>query len=154
MSAIVITITIFRKLIKQNRYQITGRLGFFFHNSVHQSIKMNKSKSQNYIDNENNDLIRITHFVNPHNFYYKIDEGFLNEDLMKLENQLRLHGIDWMKKHRDVTEFKPKVGETVGLLHQPWNKYIRVVIDSIAEFMHHENKYILWAIDYGYVFAT
>lgn len=101
--------------------------------------------------NINSELIKITHFVNPHHFYFKYDKGTLDDRQVKLEFQIQVHCLQWLKRRDEAGEFAPKIGDTVAMLYRPWNKYIRVLVDTIIDFVHCDKRYILWAIDLGYV---
>jgi hypothetical protein len=88
--------------------------------------------------------IRITHFVNPHLFYYKLDE--FNADLDNLEEEILNELTD---NTCETNNFQPESGDVVAFLHKRWSKWIRVVVDKVLECTTADAVYVLWAIDYG-----
>lgn len=103
----------------------------------------------NTVDIKKNEIyaIAITHFINPHHFYFKIDDGLITEDLIHLENEILRHA----KAHgHGVSEFTPVVGNVLAFSYTPWNKWIRARVDTVIDYLNQETKYILWALDYGY----
>lgn len=89
--------------------------------------------------------IQITHFVNPHLFYFKTAKS--SEQLVKLENRI----VDEVKNTPSDKNFRPEKGDIVAFLNRGkhLDKWIRAIVDHISEFTTKEARYILWAIDYG-----
>uniref|UniRef100_A0A1A9VQV8 Tudor domain-containing protein n=1 Tax=Glossina austeni TaxID=7395 RepID=A0A1A9VQV8_GLOAU len=87
--------------------------------------------------------IVITHFVNPHLFwYYKIGD---HPELCEIEQQLHIC------KDIRATDLNPKSGEKVATNFAPWNKLIRAEILCETKW---QNEFIVWALDYGIAFRT
>ncbi|KAL9914792.1 putative ATP-dependent RNA helicase TDRD12 [Glossina fuscipes] len=86
--------------------------------------------------------IVITHFVNPHLFwYYEVGD---HTELCEIEQQLQIH------KDIRATE-NPKSGEKVAINFAPWNKLVRAEILCETKW---QNEFIAWALDYGIAFRT
>ncbi|XP_055315370.1 suppressor of Mek1-like [Sitodiplosis mosellana] len=100
---------------------------------------------------ENNE-IKITHFVNPHFFFFTWvrDEGF-NEELKVLEDKItniaRVNAADM--KADDSTVTGTKLGDMVGVFLPNWNKWIRASIKK-KDGEGSTERFGVWAIDYGY----
>lgn len=90
--------------------------------------------------------IKITHYINPHKFYFKLEYGFSeqNSELTKRLEEYALH-----KCGQYLTGYKPSIGEIILVFVQPWNKWVRANVDSIATFQNDAMKFILWALDDG-----
>uniref|UniRef100_A0A1A9Z0L2 Probable ATP-dependent RNA helicase spindle-E n=1 Tax=Glossina pallidipes TaxID=7398 RepID=A0A1A9Z0L2_GLOPL len=87
--------------------------------------------------------IVITHFVNPHLFwYYKIGD---HPELCKIEQQLQ------SCKDIRAKDLNPKSGEKVATNFAPWNKLVRAEILCETKW---QNEFIVWALDYGIAFQT
>lgn len=93
-------------------------------------------------------LIKITRYINPHKFFFKLEYN-LSEFERNIENILTIYGTS--SRHNGYKGYAPSVGEIVVVFMQPWNKWIRAKCDYIAEFELSEPKFILWAMDDGWV---
>ncbi|XP_065362954.1 putative ATP-dependent RNA helicase SoYb [Calliphora vicina] len=100
---------------------------------------------------ESDHRITVTHFINPHLFWYKAigapDEQF--HVLSVFEQTL----VELYKNKPSCDNFlRPEIGDKVACNFIAWNKYIRAEILQKAEFQQEE--YIVWAIDYGFPLLT
>ncbi|XP_065084825.1 putative ATP-dependent RNA helicase SoYb [Ochlerotatus camptorhynchus] len=96
------------------------------------------------------DTIRITHFINPHMFWYKPVSAYvhnLDEKRFQLaideycEENFRQSSAD------EVCESFP--GETVAVLDFDRNKWCRCIVDEVIEDSSGKKRYNLWSIDDG-----
>lgn len=92
-------------------------------------------------------LIYITHFFNPHHFWFKyVDE---NES-----NQVELCELD-AKIHQYATKCRPskklswRIGDIIAAYNVTWNKWVRGKVENVIEVENGTPRYLLWAIDYG-----
>ncbi|KAI8126831.1 putative ATP-dependent RNA helicase BoYb [Lucilia cuprina] len=100
---------------------------------------------------DNDHSITVTHFINPHLFWYKAigspDEQF--HVLSTFEQSL----VELYKNKPSCDNFlRPQIGDKVAVNFIAWNKYIRAEILQKAEFQQEE--YIVWALDYGFPLLT
>lgn len=92
-------------------------------------------------------LIKITNFINPHLFHFKLDDalGQLDADTQKL-----------LAKTVDETKlsfragYNPKQDELVLAFITEWNKWVRAQVDLILE-ERSIKRYVLWCMDDGLV---
>lgn len=102
-------------------------------------------KDESEIDR--NIKIHITHFVNPHCFFFKLDIQLHNLPLYEIEGSLAVHAKNIISKQSN-NRYTPKIGEIVGAYVITWNKWIRAQVRTISpERLNYQ--YILWAIDHG-----
>lgn len=96
------------------------------------------------------DTIRITHFINPHMFWYKPVSAYVH-NLEEKRFQLAIDEYceeNFRRIDEDrVCESFP--GETVAVLDFDRNKWCRCVVDRVLEDSNGEKRYNLWAIDDG-----
>uniref|UniRef100_A0A1A9WKS7 Probable ATP-dependent RNA helicase spindle-E n=1 Tax=Glossina brevipalpis TaxID=37001 RepID=A0A1A9WKS7_9MUSC len=85
----------------------------------------------------------VTHFINPHMFWYHEVGEFAQFN--ELEQRLQVY------KEKRAIGYRPKVGEKVAINFIAWNKVIRAEILCEAQWT---NEYIVWASDYGFPFRT
>ncbi|XP_031638553.1 putative ATP-dependent RNA helicase SoYb [Contarinia nasturtii] len=90
-------------------------------------------------------MIQITHFVNPHKFFYKRkqDEGF---DKQLDDMEVKIKGTVCKKNEHEEIE----IGDTVGVFMKDWNKWIR----GIVKEKYQNGSAHIWAIDYGVPYIT
>lgn len=91
--------------------------------------------------------IEITHFINPHLFWYKI-AGKSNESQktvieQKLSAFAKRYYSEYCAKNVDT---KISVNDNVGVYYLNEQKWIRAIVD---EFDRLEESMVLWAEDYG-----
>ncbi|XP_054086503.1 putative ATP-dependent RNA helicase SoYb isoform X2 [Zeugodacus cucurbitae] len=102
------------------------------------------------------EIISITHFINPHLFWYhKVDA--CSEDyhtILKIEKELG----EYYNNRQGGTQAirRPQINELVAVKFLSWNKLIRARVDHIASFGKNvlEGEFIMWALDYGFPFQT
>uniref|UniRef100_A0A1A9VI41 Tudor domain-containing protein n=1 Tax=Glossina austeni TaxID=7395 RepID=A0A1A9VI41_GLOAU len=90
--------------------------------------------------------IAVTHFINPHLFWYRNVHDF--HELNQIEQQLQT----WKNTARDIA-YHPKLGEKVAVSFVAWNK-VKVVRAEILCEVKWLNEFIVWALDYGFPFRT
>lgn len=90
--------------------------------------------------------INITHFINPHLFYFKFELGKTDES-EEFGNLLEKYALENAKYY--PTGYEPDIGEIVVVYFQSWRKWIRGKVDYIAEFLSKPSKYILWSFEHG-----
>ncbi|KAM7346644.1 uncharacterized protein ACRADG_006487 isoform 2-T2 [Cochliomyia hominivorax] len=100
---------------------------------------------------ESDHSVAVTHFINPHLFWYKTikapDEQF--HVLTVCEQKL----LELYKNKPLCDNFmNPQIGDKVAVNFIAWNKFIRAKILEKAEFQQEE--YIVWAMDYGFPLLT
>lgn len=91
--------------------------------------------------------VKITRYINPHKFFFKLDRK-LSEFEQSISEILATH-CEPYRRIASWTGYEPRIGETVIVFMQPWNKYVRAKCDFIAEFVLAEPTYTLWALDDG-----
>ncbi|TMW52130.1 hypothetical protein DOY81_002765 [Sarcophaga bullata] len=97
-------------------------------------------------------FITITHFINPHLFWYKTIESDNVDHVRVLKNlEQSLDQLYKNKPHCD-NQLHPQIGDKVAVNFIAWNKFIRAEILQKAEFQQEE--YIVWLIDYGFPLLT
>ncbi|XP_058456737.1 uncharacterized protein LOC131434110 [Malaya genurostris] len=94
--------------------------------------------------------IRITHYINPHMFWYKPVSAYVH-NLEEKRFQLAIdeyceENFRQASADRDYDAFH---GETVAVLDFDRNKWCRCVVDEVFEGKDGEKQYNLWAIDDG-----
>ncbi|XP_075157458.1 uncharacterized protein LOC142230710 [Haematobia irritans] len=103
------------------------------------------------LKNDADHSITVTHFINPHLFWYRKiggpDDNFYI--LTLLEKRLQE-----LYKNKPSTEARcrPAVGDKIAVHFVVWNKFIRAEVLQTAEFQQEE--YIVWATDYGFPLLT
>uniref|UniRef100_A0A1A9ZEY5 Tudor domain-containing protein n=1 Tax=Glossina pallidipes TaxID=7398 RepID=A0A1A9ZEY5_GLOPL len=88
--------------------------------------------------------IAVTHFINPHLFWYRNVHD--SHELNQIEQQLQT----WKKTARDFA-YHPKLGEKVAVSFVAWNRVVRGEILCEVKWL---NEFIVWALDYGFPFRT
>lgn len=94
-------------------------------------------------------IIRITHFVNPHQFYFKYEDELFDPALIELENKIHMYATAERKQQSSTKSWEFKKGDNVAVLSKAWTKWIRAEIDEIVEKLNGEIEYTLWSIDHG-----
>lgn len=85
--------------------------------------------------------ITITTFLNPHNFYFKL------ENLIGVRE---LEISDAMDKF-DATHaqaYHPSLNDAVLVYLTEWKRWVRGTVDSVLNYFH-GTEYVIWCIDYG-----
>lgn len=90
--------------------------------------------------------IYVTHYINPHLFYFKIDLGTSDEN-EKLDNELQ----DYVKGKLQFfpSGHEPEVGEIVVVFFHPLSKWIRARVDYVADLVAKPTRYVLWSPENG-----
>ncbi|XP_055532468.1 putative ATP-dependent RNA helicase SoYb [Wyeomyia smithii] len=94
--------------------------------------------------------IRITHYINPHMFWYKPVSAYVH-NLEEKRFQLAIdeyceENFRQANADRDYDAFP---GETVAVLDFDRNKWCRCIVDEVLQSKDNEKRYRLWAIDDG-----
>ena len=98
----------------------------------------------NMDSNQKTRTIVLTHYINPHMFWFKYEYHLLeNIPLQSLELKIKNYAAE-----QSLDAFEPKVGQIVAFMNATWQKWIRVRVDMIPEGLD-GHIYILWAIDHG-----
>lgn len=90
--------------------------------------------------------INITHFINPHKFYFKFEHG-----QSRIETCFETSLNNYCIEHAEYRNpnYQPKINEIVAIFVPSLNKYIRANVDEILHFCNSESNYVLWALDEG-----
>lgn len=99
------------------------------------------------MDNSAEVAIKITHYINPHQFYFKFDDG---PSEFELQGQTRLD--EYCNKQWDLNRnHELKKNNIVAAYVPAWNKWVRAVIDDVLQYNYSasETNYVLWAMDEG-----
>uniref|UniRef100_A0A1Q3EW10 RNA helicase n=1 Tax=Culex tarsalis TaxID=7177 RepID=A0A1Q3EW10_CULTA len=96
------------------------------------------------------EAIRITHYINPHMFWYKPESAYVH-NLEEKRFQLKIDEYCQQHFRRASSDsyYDGFPGEVVAVLDFDRNKWCRCVVDEIIEDGNREKRYILWAIDDG-----
>lgn len=92
--------------------------------------------------------IKITNFVNPHLFHFKLDAGVAGQAIVELENEVAKHA----NKMRSIYPFEyyPKEGEIVSAYIEEWGKWVRAAVDVVFDLDSQRYKEcMIWCLDYG-----
>lgn len=92
------------------------------------------------------DRIKVTHYVNPHEIWFKYDDSIELEEMLEIQETIEQLGII-RQRHFNHS---PAVGEIVIVRYcfGSVNKFIRARVDFIYEYRL-GSEFILWAIDEG-----
>uniref|UniRef100_A0A1A9WVB7 RNA helicase n=1 Tax=Glossina brevipalpis TaxID=37001 RepID=A0A1A9WVB7_9MUSC len=90
------------------------------------------------------EAVVITHFINPHLFWYHKVEDF--PELDDIQQQIQL--ID---KSKRGFNYHPQLKEKVAVNFLAWNKVIRAEVLCEAQW---QKGFVVWALDYGFPFRT
>lgn len=108
-------------------------------------------------ERDNDDLIRITHYINPHNFWFKHESAYLyNAD----EQEFQLELIEFCENtfgRGNITSgvYKPtQIGELVAVFYFQLGRWTRAKIDEIQQDLSGEVMCNVWAIDEGVPIKT
>lgn len=108
-------------------------------------------------EDHDNDLIRITHYINPHNFWFKHESAYLyNAE----EQEFQLELIEFCETtfgRGNITSgvYKPtQIGELVAVFYFQLGRWTRATIDDIQQDLSGEVMCNVWAIDEGVPIKT
>lgn len=102
------------------------------------------------------EIISITHFINPHLFWYHRIDACSDDyySILKIERELG----EYYNNRQGCTQpiRRPQLNDMVAVKFLSWNKLIRARVDYIASFGKNvvEGEFIMWAVDYGFPFQT
>ncbi|XP_050329228.1 uncharacterized protein LOC126758858 [Bactrocera neohumeralis] len=102
------------------------------------------------------EVISITHFINPHLFWYHKIDACSNDyqSIHKIEKEL----AEYYNNHKGCAQAirRPQLNTLVAVKFLAWNKLIRARLDHIASYGKNvvEGQFIMWALDYGFPFQT
>lgn len=92
--------------------------------------------------------IKITNFINPHLFHFKLDNVIIGRADGDVEKELEKHAKSEGWSH--PTGYQPKEHEIVCAHIVDWNKWVRAQVDVIFDLEKGPSKkYIIWCIDHG-----
>ncbi|XP_055693026.1 uncharacterized protein LOC129795610 [Lutzomyia longipalpis] len=92
--------------------------------------------------------IKITQFVNPHLFYYQLEEDELGKKPFEEDLERILPARDYFVGCNQC--YSPAIGEIVGHYNMIENKWLRAQVDYVTYSLTNEKVYFLFALDYGY----
>ncbi|XP_055597062.1 putative ATP-dependent RNA helicase SoYb [Uranotaenia lowii] len=96
------------------------------------------------------DTIRITHYINPHMFWYKPVSAYVhNMDEKRFQLSIDEYCETHFRQVNDERNYEAFPGETVAVLDFDRNKWCRCVVDGILEDDGGDKLYNLWSIDDG-----
>lgn len=94
--------------------------------------------------------IKITNFINPHLFHFKLDNIIVGQTDIDVENQLADSVNAAYLSH--PKGYNAKERELVSAYIIEWRKWVRAQIDVILDLDSGRDKqYIIWCLDHGYV---
>ncbi|XP_018800197.1 PREDICTED: uncharacterized protein LOC108975864 [Bactrocera latifrons] len=102
------------------------------------------------------EIISITHFINPHLFWYHKIDACSNDyhSIHRIEKEL----AEFYNNHKGWQQAirRPQLNTLVAVKFLTWNKLIRARVDHIASYGKNvvEGQFIMWAVDYGFPFQT
>lgn len=96
-------------------------------------------------------IIILTHFINPHRFWFKYESSVMNgnEALDQLELDLQQHLLVMNQRRLYRAGYEPERGEHVAFKHLVWSKWVRARVDHIIEILGEGKKYLVWTTDHG-----
>lgn len=116
-----------------------------------QSLNALSYVSNNHHNWKNRRDIYVTHFINPHLFWFRYTQDYMNNALLK-ELERRMEESSRGLQQRIVYTrhgYQAIVGELVAVMHLKWVRWIRVQVDEIRTIAGGRKLYCLWSIDYG-----
>uniref|UniRef100_A0A182QB06 RNA helicase n=1 Tax=Anopheles farauti TaxID=69004 RepID=A0A182QB06_9DIPT len=108
------------------------------------------------ICNDNSDVIRITHYINPHCFWYKpIMANMPDHEHVKFATAFHEHCESLYGERYEVVRPQhtwegPQPGTLVALHSNQLQRWIRCEVDELVVDLDSKTWYQLWAIDEGY----
>lgn len=95
--------------------------------------------------------IYITHFENPHCFYFKFDEDLHDAGLQSLEDDITKYARCKLNDNAATAPAKCEIRDTVAAFEASWGKWVRAEIRNNLTSLE---CYQLWAVDHGKAFRT
>lgn len=98
-------------------------------------------------DKSGKHLVHITHFFNPHHFWFK----FIDAEWAQLDelNELEANIYEYTKKRQHDKTFSWQIGDIIAAYSFTWNKWVRGRVENVFEVKNGTPRYSLWAIDCG-----
>ncbi|XP_058826646.1 putative ATP-dependent RNA helicase SoYb [Topomyia yanbarensis] len=94
--------------------------------------------------------IRITHYINPHMFWYKPVSAYVhNLEEKRFQLAIDEYCEENFREASADRNYEAFPGETVAVLDFDRNKWCRCVVDEVIEGKDGDKRYSLWAIDDG-----
>lgn len=92
--------------------------------------------------------IKITNFINPHLFHFKLDNIIVGQTDVDVENEVSKHAQESRWSH--PTGYHPKEHEIIAAYVLEWRKWVRGVVDVVLDLDSGPGKqYIIWCLDHG-----
>lgn len=92
--------------------------------------------------------IKITNYINPHLFHFKLDNIIVGQTDIDVENELAKYTNEARWSH--PTGYHPKEHEIVSAYIMEWRKWVRAEIDVVLDLDSGPGKqYIIWCLDHG-----
>lgn len=88
--------------------------------------------------------IKITNFINPHMFYFKM-ENVCGQVDAEIEGKLMENASEMYKNRKG---YQPTKREIVSAYVPEWGKWVRAQVDLILEESFSQ-QYVLWCLDQG-----
>jgi hypothetical protein len=102
---------------------------------------------ENYKRVSDDNIITVTHTINPNKFYIRYSSFLQKDNVERLETELKMEKY-YSSQRLPERRFMPRQNEMVAFYHPNWQHHIRVIID-VAGTLNNEPSFVLWAIDYG-----
>lgn len=87
--------------------------------------------------------IKITNFINPHWFSFKLDAKLDTEINECIDNYVSEIGS------YSSVDGELKIGDIVLVFEMSWNKWVRATVDLVIKQINGGHSYIVWLMDYG-----
>lgn len=135
----------------------------FFHlqfSSVSKPVKYDKFHTGVFamacVQDQDNDLIRITHYINPHNFWFKHDSAYLfNAEEQHFQRDLNEYCESTFIRGKVAETYTPRrQGELVAVFYFQQSRWIRAEVDDVQQELGGQLHCNLWAIDEGIPLTT
>lgn len=92
--------------------------------------------------------IKITNFINPHLFHFKLDNIIVGQADIDMENGLAEYAKEAQWSH--PVGHHPKENDLVCAFIVDWRKWVRAVVDVVFDLTSGTCKqYIVWCLDHG-----
>ncbi|XP_058825739.1 uncharacterized protein LOC131685804 [Topomyia yanbarensis] len=98
------------------------------------------------------DLIRITHYINPHNFWFKHESAYLfNEEDQSFQMEINdFCETTYGRGNISTGVYTPRQkGELVAVFYFQLSRWVRAEVDEIIKELNGQVHCNLWAIDEG-----
>ncbi|XP_058453909.1 uncharacterized protein LOC131431946 [Malaya genurostris] len=109
-------------------------------------------EQKTYQKDQDFDLIRITHYINPHNFWFKHESAYLfNAEEQNFQMEVnKFCEMTYGRGNINCGVYTPKQkGELVAVFYFQLSRWIRAEVDEIMQELNGQINCNLWAIDEG-----